>query len=166
MNCEYLFLTDNKSDFPLDEGIRILDTLDNNDYIVANSDIDNTQIYAPEINFYAQNTLDDIGQKIQNIKTLYDVRSLVFDLAQDMDYEKEVNDKLLIVTPDEKKEKYEKILNSDKFTSITLNPKMILDVNGHIGELVVSIQKDGEQYEINCDQIVTKLYGKMHQSLR
>jgi len=152
MNSEYLFLTDTKSAFPLDDSIRILDKLDNNDYIVANTDIDTTQIYAPEINFYTQNSTDDIGQKIQNIKALYDARSLTFDLAQDMDYEKEVNNKLLTVTSTE--EKYEKILNSDKFTAITLSPDMILNVSGHIGELAVTMQKDGEQYEINCDQII------------
>ncbi len=152
MKSEYLFLTNEKLEYPLDESIRVLQADDKDEYIVANSDNCNTQIYAPEINFYAQNSNDTIADKIENIKKLYDIRSLTFDLAKDMDFEEEVNDKLLIVTDNEKK--YEKILNSDKFTSIVLLSEMIKDVSGHIGNLFVNIEKDGNEYSVTTSQII------------
>ncbi len=154
MKSEYLFLTDDKFKFPLDESIKILDEIDDNDYIVANTDISSTQIYAPEINLYTNNSEDEISSKIHNIKSLYDIRSLVFDLAQDIDFTKEVNNELLIVTLEDKKEKYDKILHNNKFGSTAINPSMVLDVNGHIGELKVLIKKDNQEYEVGCDQII------------
>ncbi|MFK5882018.1 MAG: 4Fe-4S binding protein [Sulfurospirillum sp.] len=154
MKPEYLFLTDIKLEYPLDESIKILEKADDTNYIVANSESCDTQIYAPEINFYVQNSANNIADKIKNIKSLYDIRSLVFDLSKDMDFEKEVNNKLLIVTDDEENDKYKKILQSDKFNSITLNPSMIVDVNGHIGELAVTIKKDDKLHEIACAQII------------
>ena len=154
MKHEYLFLTNNTLEYPLDESIKILNSADNDDYIVANTISCNTQIYAPEINFYVNNSKDSIADKIKNIKSLYDIRSLTFDLAKDMDFKEEVNNKLLIVTDDEKNEKFENILKSDKFNSITLSPSMIVDIDGHIGDLNVSIKKDDKIYEIACAQIV------------
>ncbi|NOX15882.1 MAG: 4Fe-4S ferredoxin, partial [Epsilonproteobacteria bacterium] len=156
MTSEYLFFTNNKLEFPLDESINVLNKIDNNDYIVANTDIISTQIYAPEINFYMSNSKDEIGDIIKNIKSLYDIRSLAFDLAQDMDFTKEVNNKLLIVTTEDNQEKYENILKNDVFTSVTLSPEMIIDINGHIGELKVLIKKEESQYEIEFDQIIWK----------
>ena len=154
MMSEYLFITDKKLDYPFDESIKILNSADNGNYIVANSPSCDTQIYAPEINFYIQNSADKISDKIKNIKALYDIRSLEFDLAKDMDFKEEVNDKLLIVTDDEKNNKYEDILQNDKFTSITLTPESIIDIFGHIGDLKVTLKKDDTNYEIACSQII------------
>lgn len=154
MNPEYLYLTKSKLEFPLDESIRVLEVADDNEYIVSNSDSCKTQIYAPEINFYAQFTQDSIADKIKNIKSLYDIRSLTFDLAKDMDFEEEVNDKLLIVTDDEEKDDYKKFLEDKRFASLILSSDMITDVNGHIGKLIVSIDKNGEEYEVECAQII------------
>ena len=152
MKNDYLFLTNSGLGFPLDDSIKVLDFIDDSNYIVSNIDIKNCSVYAPEINFYANNTKDDIGQKIKNIKSLYDIRAIEFDLAKDMDFKEEVNDKLLIVTDDE--EKYKKILESEKFSSITLGPKIIKDINGHIGNLIVSIQKDEDVFSVACSQII------------
>ncbi len=154
MTSEYLFIADKKLEYPLDESIKVLDSADDSDYIVANSPSCDTQIYAPEINFYIQNSTDTIADKIKNIKALYDIRSLSFDLAKDMDFKEKVNDKLLIVTDDEKNSKYEDILQNDKFTSITLTPEAIDDINGHIGDLIVELKKDDANYEIVCSQII------------
>ena len=152
MKNDYLFLTDSDLDFPLDESIEVLNFVDNSDYIVSNTDIESSCIYAPEINFYIKNTKDNIGQKIKNIKSLYDIRAIEFDLAKDMDFEEEVNNKLLIVTFE--KDIYKDILENENFTSIVIEPQMILNVDGHIGKLSVTIEKDKEEYEIECGQII------------
>ena len=154
MKSEYLFLSDGKMEYPLDDSIKVLDIVDDDDYIVANTPLCKTQIYAPEINFYANNTQDTLADKIKNIKSLYDIRSLTFDLAKDMDFEEEVNKKLLIVTESEKNSKYNDILQNDKFSSITLCPDEVIDINGHIGDLSVTIKKGEKIYEVACAQII------------
>lgn len=154
MQNEYLFLTKGALDFPLDERIMVSRDSDDSEYLVSNEAISNTQIYAPEINFYIKNSGDDIGKKITNITKLYDIRSDNFDMAQYMDYEEEVGTKLLIVTNNDDKEKYAKFLENENFTAITLSPEMIIDVEGHIGKLTVTIEKNDEEYVLECDQII------------
>ncbi|WP_331774767.1 4Fe-4S binding protein [Sulfurospirillum sp. 1612] len=154
MQNEYLFLSKEKLDFPLDESITVAHEQDEQEYLVSNENIKNTQIYAPEINFYLKHSQDDIRQKITNVKKLYDIRADNFDLAQYVDYEEPVGNKLLIVTQDEKSDIYAPFLEDDALMSITLNPEMILDVNGHIGKLNVTILKDAEEYALECDQII------------
>ncbi len=154
MTSEYLFIASGSLEYPLDESIKVLNNPDNNDYIVANTPSCDTQIYASEINFYVQNSADTIADKIKSVKALYDIRSLSFDLAKDMDFKEEVNDKLLIVTDSENSSQYEEILKNDKFTSITLAPEAIIDINGHIGDLIVTLKKDDRDYEIVCSQII------------
>ena len=97
MEKEYLFYTQDSLEFPLDDSIDVVTTLNNSEFIVSNVETSTTQIYAPEINFYVNNTQDDLNQKIHNVKKLYDIRVSTYDLAQDIDYEEEVGNKLLIV---------------------------------------------------------------------
>ncbi len=156
MAKEYVFYTEEGLDFPLDDSIDVISDVDSLEYepLVSNSRKIKSMIHAPEIDFYLKNSRDELLDKIKNIKTLYDIRSINFDYAKDFDFEEEVNEKLLIVTDDKNIEKYRKILENDKFKTITLAPKMVFDVNGHIGKLRVTIQKEDEEYEIDCDQIV------------
>ncbi len=156
MNNEYVFYTKDLLDFPLDDSIDVVNEPISEDkgYIVSNSEEVTSLIYAPEINFYIRNSEDDLLQKIKNIKALYDIRSANFDYAKDIDFEQEVNEKLLIVTSDENFAKYKEILENKKFRAISLEPDMVLDVEGHIGELRVTLKKDDKEYEIDCDQIV------------
>ncbi len=154
MQNEYLFLSEEKLDFPLNESITVAHEKDEQEYLVSNENIKNTQIYAPEINFYLKHSQDNIRQKIINVKKLYDIRADNFDLAQYVDYEEPVGNKLLIVTQDEKSAIYTPFLEDDVLTSIILNPEMILDVNGYIGKLNVTILKNAEEYTLECDQII------------
>ena len=153
MSKEYLFYSQEALDFPLDDSIEVLSSEPNSDYIVSNVDIKDAEIYAPEINFYIKNSEDDISKKIINIKKLYDIRASTYDLAQDLDFEEEVGNKLLIVSNADKEE-LQKELEDFGFTCIVLNPLNIIDVNGHIGKLVVTIKKEEELIDLNTDQII------------
>lgn len=157
MQKEYLFYNQNALDFPLHEEIEVATALKQSDekYLVSNTKETDNYIYAPEINFYLQNSQDDISDKILNVKALYDARATNYDFAQDLDFEVEVGKKLLIVS-----EKDESALvnemNEIGFTSMVIDPYMIKDVYGHIGALKVVIQKnkDEEALEVETDQIV------------
>ncbi len=153
MSKEYLFYDQLSIDFPLDDSIEVSTTLKDNDYIVSNVETPHAEIYAPEINFYIKNSQDTIAQKIQNIKKLYDARALNYDLAQDLDFVQEVGDKVLIVSSNDETKNIDE-LKKLGFTCIALSPKNVLDVNGYIGKLVVTIKKDEDVLDLECDQII------------
>ncbi len=151
---EFLFYGKNKIDFPLDESIEVVDELEKDGhYLVSNSKESNCDIYAPEINFYIKNSKDSIADKIKNIKKLYDIRATIFDLAQDLDFSVEVGNKVLIVS-DKAETELKNKLNEWGFTVIVINPLNVLDVNGFIGKLRVTIKKEEELLDVECDQIV------------
>jgi len=153
MQKEYLFYDQTVLEFPLDSSIDVLTVMDENSYIVSNTQTKNAQIYAPEINFYLNNTQDEISKKIQNIKKLYDIRAATYDLAQDLDYEESVGDKILIVS-NKDEDKLESKLKNLEFTYIVLNPINIVDVNGHIGKLKVTIRREEGLIDLETDQII------------
>ena len=153
MEKEYLFYDQTAIEYPLDDSIEVSKKEPTGTYIVSNIEDAKAEIYAPEINFYVKNTQDDISQRIVNIKKLYDIRATAYDLAQDMDYEEAVGDKLVIVsTKDE--EELKKELKDLGFTCVVLNPVNIIDVNGHIGKLILTIRKEEELIDLESDQII------------
>ncbi len=153
MNKEYIYCNQSALEYPLDECIEVLNKLDEEEYIVSNVENKNAQIYAPEINFYIKNTQDDISKRIINIKKLYDIRVSAYDLAQDMDYEEPVGNKLLIVSNKDEEELKQELIDLE-FTCIVLNPINIVDVNGHIGKLIFTIRKEEELIDLETDQVI------------
>jgi len=153
MEKEYLFYDQVALEYPLDDSIKVTTELDDGEYVVSNVASKNTQIYAPEINFYIKNTKDDISQKIVNIKKLYDIRASTYDLAQDLDFEEPVGDKVVIVSTKNEDVLLEELQNLE-FTSIVLNPINVVDVNGHIGKLTLTIKKEDELIDLETDQII------------
>jgi ferredoxin len=153
MQKEYLFYNQSTLEFPLDDSIDVVTTLTDSSYIVSNVENDNSEIYAPEINFYIKNTQDDISKKITNVKKLYDIRAAGYDLAQDMDYQEEVGNKLLIVSDKDEDSLKNELIDSG-FACVVLNPTNIVDVNGHIGKLILTIRKEEELIDLETDQMI------------
>jgi ferredoxin len=155
MMKEYLYCKEGDLEFPLDESIEVVQSQEGitAQYLVSNVQTQNTFIYAPEINFYLENSEDEISKKIVNVKKLYDIRGAVCDLAQDIDFEQEVGEKLLIVSKKDESPLVNE-MNDFGLTSMLIEPYMIKDVNGHIGALHVEIQKGDERLEVECDQII------------
>lgn len=58
-----------------------------------------------------------------------------------MDYEQSVGKKLLIITDDPSQEMLKKSLVDEGFAVVLLSPSMILDIDGHIGNLEVTLKK-------------------------
>lgn len=155
MQKEYVFYSPNPLAFPLSEEIDIVSqACDGGDYLISNDANAKAVIYAPEINYYLEHSEDSIAQKIVNVSKLYAIRAMEFDYAQDMDYEQVVGKKLLIVTDDASLLSLKEKLSDEGFVVMLLSPALIVDVNGHVGALHVSLQKEGEVFEVECDQII------------
>lgn len=153
MQKEYIYCEESPLEYPLDESIEVSTKLDGDEYLVSNIEDSNSQIYAPEINFYVRNTQDEISQRILNIKKLYDIRASTYDLAQDLDFAQEVGNKIVVVS-NEDEEKLTVELKKSEFTCITLNPLNIIDVNGCIGKLILTIRKEDEFIDLETDQMI------------
>ena len=153
MQKEYFYYNKSKLEYPLEESIKVSTELDEEEYIISNIKVSNTEIYAPEINFYIKNTQDDISKRIVNIKKLYDIRASTYDLAQDIDYEEAVGNKLVIVSIKNEDSLVEELKNLE-FTCVVINPTNIVDINGHIGKLILTIRKEDELIDLETDQII------------
>lgn len=140
MEREYFYFAQEALEFPLDESILVSNTLMETPCVVSNIDIPNSQIFAPEIDYYLQNTQESVAMQIGNVKKLYDIRLSVFDLAQDMDYQEEVGKKILIVSSKDEGALVEK-LNTKDFSCLVLKPEEISNIDGHIGSLSVRTTK-------------------------
>ena len=140
MQKEYVFYDTVGIDFPLDEAIELVKSPVDGDFLVSNHPDVQAVIYAPEINFYLEKSHDSIAKKITNLTKLYAIRSVGFDFAQDVDYTQDVGKKLLIVTDDKAHEALKSTLLEEGYTVMLLSPSMILDVNGHIGSLHVTLK--------------------------
>lgn len=154
MQKEYVFYDTVGIDFPLSDAIERVQSPIKGDFLVSNDPEAEAVIYAPEVNFYLRHSQDSIAQKISNVSKLYEIRAIGFDFAQDMDYAQEVGNKVLIVSDDPAHEALKAQLTSETFTVIMLPSSMILDVNGHIGALHVTLKKEGELLDVECDQII------------
>jgi len=152
MQKEFLLYTTEPLEYPLDESIEVSSKIPDTPFVISNIKDSNTQIFAPEIDFYRRNTQDTLSDQIHNIKTLYEVRSSIYDLAQDMDHSQEVGKDILIVSGEKNSELKEK-LDNDGFTCLELSPEEIEDVNGHIGALTVKTTKR-MRGELKVDQIL------------
>lgn len=155
MQKEYVFYSPQALDFPLSEEIEIVENAcDEEGYLVSNHPDVKAVIYAPEINYYLMQSQDSIASKINNVSKLYAIRSVAFDFAQDIDYEQAVGKKLLIVTESFEHEALKKELAEEGFLTMLLSPSLILDINGHIGALQVTLKKDDELFDVEADQII------------
>ncbi len=153
MEKEYLFKYDSVMEFPLDESIETVNVLDSGNYLISNVQTSYAEVYAPEINFYINHSSDTLADKIQNVKKLYDVRLAAYELAEDFDYTTPVGSKLILVS-DKNIETLEEQFIEDDFAVLTVPASDIVDVNGHIGKLVVSMKKGNNVLDVETDQIV------------
>jgi ferredoxin len=156
-NKEFLFYTESSLEYPLDESIDVIDNLIkiNKHYLVSNIQTQYSESYAPEINFYVNNTKDNIGDKINNIKKLYNIRLMQYDNALDIDFNQEVGKKLFIISCDDLLiEELNQKLSKLNLEVTIFKPTDIIDINGHIGKLKVYVKKADKEIILKTDQII------------
>ena len=145
---EFVYFS-NELDFPLPD--KIIHTNDKSaKAIISNSKEIECEIYAPEIDFYIKNSKDSILNKINSVEKLYEIRAIKFDNAKYNEYQKEINDKLLIIGNKDQAEQ----INTQNFEVYYALPEWIKDINGTIGNLEFTIDKNGEIIKLTVDQAV------------
>ncbi len=146
---EFLYYTPNELDFPMPPSVKV----SNEPFvksIISNSKNTESEIYAPEIDFYIKNTKDETLKKIENIEKLYEIRAVKFDTAKYNEYQKEISNRLLIIGSKEEAEQ----INPENFEVYYALPEWIKEIKGTIGNLEFTIDKNGEIIPLVVDQAI------------
>lgn len=138
------------ADIPvLKDDIKLISNQDE-EIFISNKSLKNAKVYAPEINFYINNTLDDTLNKAENISLLYEARATCFDLAKDVIHSKEIGNNIVIITNNDKNELKE-VLTKDGFKVVILSHDEVKFLYGQIGEIYIDILTNSDEFEITCD---------------
>ncbi len=154
---EFIYYNKDGIDFPLPETIFVTQSLSNipqNEYIVSNTKGTQAELVADEIDFYIKNSQDSFASKIKNVEKLYEVNAIRFDNAKDITFTQDVSNAVLLVSDDEQKKQVLKSMVPDEFNLFHVNENIIKDINGHIGNLTIVVDDDGEDVELRVDQII------------
>ncbi|WP_417327212.1 ATP-binding protein [Halarcobacter sp.] len=154
---EFIYYNKDGIDFPLPETIFVTQSLSNipqNEYIVSNTKGTQAELVANEIDFYIKNSQDSFASKIKNVEKLYEVNAIRFDNAKDITFTQDVSNAVLLVSDDEQKKQVLKSMVPDEFNLFHVNENIIKDINGHIGNLTIVVDDDGEDVELRVDQII------------
>ncbi len=150
---EFVYYDKSGLAIPLGDEIFISKTLENEKYLIANSEDVDALLIAPEIDLYLKNSQDSIIEKAKNVSILYEARAVGFDYAKDTDFSQEVGNNILIVG---EFENLQDALKAEGFGVLSFKENEIKDVNGHIGSLTVELYMDEKIVEVQTDQIIWK----------
>jgi len=150
----FAYFGKDKLSFPLSDAIKIATAFDKNDLasIVSNSNEISSQIVADEIDFYINNTQDDVSQRISSVELLYNARLIAFDLAQYFDQTQEVGNLVLVISQEACA--FLPALQKSGFKAIVLPSDEIKSIDGHLGAFEVGILRGGEWINVKTDQII------------
>ena len=142
---DFIYYNKNGLDFPVSEKIQVttsLDGLDNQTFLISNTKDVKSEFVANEIDFYIKNSQDNLPNKISNVLELYEIAVTKYDLSQDISYSQEISKELLVVTNSEEQFKeFTKYLNKDDFDIYKINENILKSIEGHIGNLKVTIKQ-------------------------
>ena len=154
---EFVYFSTTQLDFPLPETIAVVSDLslsNTSDFIISNSPSIAAEVIAPEIDLYIRNSQDPISDQIRNIEKLYNINATRFDYGQDMSYVQEVDDRLLLVATEEQEQIFVSAILPDEFDLYVVRPEMVIAIDGHIGDLEVTVASNGKEVPIQVSQIV------------
>ncbi|MGE4382499.1 MAG: 4Fe-4S binding protein [Arcobacter sp.] len=155
---DFIYYSPEGLEFPVSEEIfvttNIEDAKDKN-FIISNTDEIASELTAKEIDFYIKNSQDILSNKIKNVSKLYEIAVTKYDSAQDISYSQKISKELLLIT-NTKEESNNFILkiNADDFELYTINETILKKIEGHIGNLKVTVDDKGKDIVLNVSQIV------------
>ncbi|PSM53263.1 [4Fe-4S] dicluster domain-containing protein [Campylobacter blaseri] len=150
---EFVFLKDYDVDAVLSDDIDVITSIEEERALVSNSSKQNTEVYAPEINFYLKHSKDNILDKAKNVSILYEARAHCFDQARDIDYQKEIGRNVILIS-DNNKDELIKDLKEAEYKVIHLNHNEVKFLYGEIGDLFVTILRENDEIEVEADFVL------------
>lgn len=154
---EFVYYSEQPLEFPLPQSIHVTNDvadITNDDYIISNSKSISAQVIADEIDFYIKNSADSLANKIKNVEKLYEINAIRFDMAQDMTYTQDIDNNVLLVSTQDEKKEFLKHTIPDEFSLFHVDATIVKSISGHIGNLSVIVDDEGEDVELKVSQIV------------
>ncbi|RXJ60782.1 4Fe-4S dicluster domain-containing protein [Candidatus Marinarcus aquaticus] len=154
---EFIYYNPNSLEFPLNEEVLISSTLKELkeiNCIVSNSDQVNAQVVAKEIDFYIQNSQDNLSNKMKNVGKLYKINALRFDLSLDMEQELQVDNRVLLIGTQEQKDDFLGSKLALEFEFYHIDASILKMIDGHMGSFEVIVDNDGKETVLKVSQIV------------
>uniref|UniRef100_UPI0040480268 4Fe-4S dicluster domain-containing protein n=1 Tax=Aliarcobacter sp. TaxID=2321116 RepID=UPI0040480268 len=155
---EFIYYNPVGLDFPISEHILVstnIKDIKDEKFLISNSKEINCELNAEEINFYIKNSQDSLSNKIKNVSKLYEIAATKYDFAQDISYSEEVSNEVLLITNNQ--EDYDAFIakaKADDFELFSVNENIVKSISGHIGNLQVTVDDEGEEVVLNVSQIV------------
>jgi MinD superfamily P-loop ATPase len=155
---EFIYYNASGLDFPISEQIFVTSNIEetkNKDFLISNSKEVDCELTAQEIDFYIKNSQDSLSNKIKNVSKLYEIAATKYDFAQDISYSQEVSNEVLLITSNE--EDTHLFISKAKPEDIELfsiKEEILKSISGHIGNLQVIVDDEGEDVTLNVSQIV------------
>ena len=154
---EFVYYHPKKLDFPLNEEIKVStnkEELLGENFLISNDTAVDAEVYTKDVNFYLDNTQDSIAKQIENVYKLYEVAATKYDFAQDISYDKNIDNKVLLIATKEESESFLAQVEDDEFELFHIPSEIIKSITGNIGELSVVVHKNEKDTQIEVDQIV------------
>lgn len=152
---EFGFLNINSDEIVLDDAIKVLESPSEEKFLIANSKELDAIIYAPEINFYLKNTVQNTLLKAQNSLKLYEIRATAFDMAKDVDFTKKIGKNIVLISNEEENSLIKVLLNNE-FKVLKFDHNEIKLIYGAAGELNAIILKEDGEFELDFDLLLVK----------
>ena len=153
MQKDYFYKPEKGTDFDLGSGFAVSTTIGPENYLVSNVKEAKAEIFAPEINFYFEKSLDPLDVKIRNLKKLYELRALTYECAQDVESSVRVGKTVLLISKDNPAEIIDEI-KACGFTVKRLVPHGLSTLTGSLGQFTVESQsEDGVSVSIGAQVV-------------
>ena len=105
--------------------------------IISNTDLVKPVIWAKEIDFYLNNSEDDVKTKAENVLKLFKIQYIRYLFATDIIKTKDISNTLLVIGTDDELTQIESIEDKDLFNIKFAHPDEIEAITGVIGEFIV-----------------------------
>lgn len=149
---KYLYVSDTaESEPPLQngEGIMVIDA-EGAYYINAliSNELYNSDIYAPEINWYLKHTQADVDEKKDVFKKLYEIRYLRYKNAVIKKHSLDIDRNIAVIG--DKEEDYEFVTDAKRFFEVEhILPSNLHSIEGSLGAFTISYEAFNEEEQIN-----------------
>jgi len=155
---EFAYYNENDLEFPLQENIKVITNINKEQtkrFIISNSKELDSELVAPEIDYYIKNSKDDFASKIKNVTKLYEINSTKYDFAQDIPQSQKLSNSLMIIYEDEKDYiNFTNLLLKDEFELYKVEEKLVKEIKNSIGNFEVIIKNDTKEIVLKTSQIV------------
>jgi len=122
-------------------------------FLVSNVEMPNSEIFAPEINFYIKNSTAPAEQLQKDIQSLYEIRATALDLGQQTELIVEIGRRVLIISAWGQTEFMDQ-LEQHGFSVVVVLSSQVDRIARHETGLRVTVKDEGDVMVLEADHVL------------